>query len=195
MSTRIKCGHCKGYHGSIVEVRTCSNAHGRIATAPLPGTLAAQGCIKGEVCNCPPSYSTCYRSNVTPLVERITETPPNHPSRRTHVVDMTPINVPSGRYAVELAGVLGFYKVDAPKSGRWAGYTFVKQYASDDEHAIRSTDRRERILRQITEDGVDKAMLRYGREIGRCGHCNRTLTDEVSRARGIGPVCASKMGY
>jgi uncharacterized protein DUF6011 len=35
-------------------------------------------------------------------------------------------------------------------------------------------------------------MVRYGQELGECGHCGRTLTDEASRAAGIGPVCASK---
>lgn len=37
-----------------------------------------------------------------------------------------------------------------------------------------------------------EAMLTYGREIGRCGHCGTTLTNEASRAAGIGPVCARK---
>lgn len=39
------------------------------------------------------------------------------------------------------------------------------------------------------DDGIDAARERYGREIGRCGICNRTLTDEESRRIGIGPVC------
>ena len=30
---------------------------------------------------------------------------------------------------------------------------------------------------------------------GSCGHCGRTLTNEESRARGIGPICAGKMGW
>lgn len=34
--------------------------------------------------------------------------------------------------------------------------------------------------------------LLYAREIGRCCRCNRHLTDEESRARGMGPECASK---
>ncbi len=29
----------------------------------------------------------------------------------------------------------------------------------------------------------------YGQEIGQCGDCNKTLTDQESRARGIGPDC------
>lgn len=37
-----------------------------------------------------------------------------------------------------------------------------------------------------------EAMLTYGREIGRCGHCGTTLTNEASRLAGIGPICAQK---
>jgi len=29
---------------------------------------------------------------------------------------------------------------------------------------------------------------------GRCGMCRRELTDEVSIARGLGPICAKRMG-
>jgi hypothetical protein len=36
------------------------------------------------------------------------------------------------------------------------------------------------------------AALRYARELGRCSRCNRHLTDEASRARGLGPECASR---
>ncbi len=36
------------------------------------------------------------------------------------------------------------------------------------------------------------ATVLYGRELGVCGVCSRTLTDESSRAAGIGPVCASR---
>ena len=36
------------------------------------------------------------------------------------------------------------------------------------------------------------AALRYAQELGRCSRCNRTLTDEASRARGLGPECAER---
>lgn len=46
----------------------------------------------------------------------------------------------------------------------------------------------------LTED-VAGALATYGREIGRCGVCHRSLTDEESRSVGLGPVCASKIGF
>jgi hypothetical protein len=36
------------------------------------------------------------------------------------------------------------------------------------------------------------AMQRYGQEIGACGRCGLTLTNDTSRALGLGPECAAK---
>jgi hypothetical protein len=44
----------------------------------------------------------------------------------------------------------------------------------------------------VLTDDISEALATYGREIGRCGVCHRHLTDEDSRARGIGPNCASR---
>jgi hypothetical protein len=39
---------------------------------------------------------------------------------------------------------------------------------------------------------LTEAQARYGRELGVCGACGRHLTDEASRARGLGSECAKK---
>lgn len=39
------------------------------------------------------------------------------------------------------------------------------------------------------------AAISYGRETGRCSCCGRDLTDPVSIANGIGPVCANRFGW
>jgi len=98
---------------------------------------------------------------------------------------------PAGRYAIENAeGELRFYQVDKPTEGRWAGRTFVKVQASDDLHPVKG-QAAAAVLAEIAKD-PEGASRRYGREIGRCGVCGRTLTDEKSRAEGVGPICASK---
>lgn len=103
-------------------------------------------------------------------------------------------DVAAGRYAVEgLDGTLRFYKVDRPTDGKWAGRTFVKVYASDNTWPVKGAYAH-KVLHEIAQD-PKAAMLRYGREIGACGHCGRTLTDETSRANGIGPVCAGRMEW
>lgn len=101
--------------------------------------------------------------------------------------------VPAGRYAVPVDGTLGFYKVDTPVEGRWRGKIFVAQMASDDEHPV--LGRRKHLVLALIRENPQAAMLRYGREIGSCGHCGRTLTNEVSRLAGIGPVCRTRMGW
>lgn len=107
----------------------------------------------------------------------------------------TDLGVPAGRYAVTAeGGQTVFFKVDRPDEGRWKGYTFVKVMASDEEHPVRGKAR-DTVLAQIRAAGVKEAMLRYGKEIGHCGHCGRTLTDKTSRALGIGPVCRAGLGW
>lgn len=96
--------------------------------------------------------------------------------------------VADGRYAVEHEGVLKFYKV---KNGRKPGYVFLDVQASDDWHSIRTPRRIHEILALIAEDELTAAR-RYGIELGKCSRCGRTLTDETSRAYGIGPDCRSK---
>jgi len=100
-------------------------------------------------------------------------------------------DVPAGRYAITGEdGVLRFYVVDRPTEGRWAGYVFVSVQASDELHRVRDRAAREAILATIAIDPRD-ASIRYGKELGQCGVCGRTLTNEESRAAGIGPVCAA----
>jgi hypothetical protein len=99
--------------------------------------------------------------------------------------------VPAGRYAVVTPLGTKFYRIDKPVKGSWKGWTFVKVQASDDLYPVRSVAQRTQVLEAIAAD-VLGASQRYGRELGVCGVCGRTLTDPDSRARGIGPVCESK---
>lgn len=48
------------------------------------------------------------------------------------------------------------------------------------------------VARKIHAQGIKESAQRYGRELGRCSDCNRTLTDAMSREMGIGPVCRNK---
>ena len=101
------------------------------------------------------------------------------------------VNVPAGRYAVEINGELIFAAVDRPESGKWAGYTFVKRQVGPELVRIhRSLS--DKILTAIRAAGPEAASIRYGQELGICGRCNTELTNEESRARGIGPICKDK---
>jgi hypothetical protein len=95
-------------------------------------------------------------------------------------------DVANGRYALKNDGVIKFYRV---KHGKASGKAYVNVIAGDSEFYVPNGVA---ILTAIAQD-AKAAMSLYGMEIGKCGHCNRTLTDEASRAAGIGPVCAAKM--
>lgn len=102
--------------------------------------------------------------------------------------------VPAGRYAVEINDTLAFIKVERPEEGRWAGYTFVTRQLSED--FVRMSRQRAAVaLDAIRAAGFQEAMTRYGHELGVCGECGRKLTNEESRAAGIGPVCRAKNGW
>jgi hypothetical protein len=50
----------------------------------------------------------------------------------------------------------------------------------------------ERALASLDTVDLTEAMAKYGRELKHCGLCGRTLTNDASRAIGIGPECAAK---
>ena len=105
--------------------------------------------------------------------------------------------VPAGRYAIDtLDGAINetaFYKVDRPTEGKWAGYVFVRHIVGDDERNVAFAQAKG-ILARIAEDAKGAA-IRYGHEIGECGRCGRQLTNDESRAYGIGPDCRAKLGW
>lgn len=163
----IKCGHCKEYHESIAELRVCAGV------TPINGR----------------------RYDPETAIDAASRR--NHPAGRglpnpNVYAGLDTSNIKEGRYAVEMDGVLKFYRVDKPTQGRWNGYTFVKVQASDDLYPVRGASAKA-VLAAIAVD-PPAAMLRYGKELGSCGHCGRTLTNEVSRITGIGPICRAKMG-
>lgn len=105
-------------------------------------------------------------------------------------------DIPAGRYAVrEPAGEIKFYQIDKPTTGRWEGYVFLKIQASDATFPIKSAARQMSVYGAILDAGVQASSELYGRTLGSCGVCGRTLTDPDSIARGIGPHCAAKMGW
>lgn len=103
--------------------------------------------------------------------------------------------VPAGHYAVTSAtgnNDLDFYRVDVPEDGKWAGCSFVKRIiGGHPDTPVRGAEAKA-ALQRILDEGVDAAGLRYGQEVGRCRKCNRHLTDDESRAAGIGPDCAAR---
>ena len=99
-------------------------------------------------------------------------------------------NVPDGNYAILNASGKGdvvFYRVWTRRDGNRG----VDLQVSDDFVPVNRAQV-PGIMDRIAQD-PGRALARYGHEIGRCGICSRTLTNEESRARGVGPKCAAKI--
>lgn len=113
-------------------------------------------------------------------------------------------DLPEGRYAIDtLEGAenkLAFYQVDRPTEGKWAGYVFIKLLLGGGTGGDLQPERlampvQVSVAKRIVEAGPREASLRFGQEVGVCGVCGRGLTNDDSRAAGIGPVCASNTGW
>jgi hypothetical protein len=157
----MKCGNCKESHGTVDEVKAC------YTLSRIPNSDGSE--------DYRPSSEVQNVFNYT-------------------TVGSSAPDIPAGHYAVKsLTGNndLDFYRVDRPQEGRWAGRTFVKRIiGGNPDEQVRGKIARQ-ALEAIQNAGPEEAMALYGREIGQCGKCNRHLTDEKSRALGIGPVCRS----
>lgn len=136
---------------------------------------------------------TISRADASRLIGQLRALPAGAaPAARSAASTARPLpQVPAGRYAVEADGALGFYRVTADAAGRVRG---LYAQASDALWPITKYDHRMRVLSAIEAAGPRECAERYGREIGKCGCCGRTLTDEASREAGLGPDCQDHFG-
>lgn len=114
----------------------------------------------------------------------------------TAEVEVPAAPVPDGRYAVynddQSVNDIAFYKVDNVATGKWAGFTFVRQIVGPDEQRLSQRQGRA-ILAKIAAAGVTESFQLYGRSTQVCGVCGTNLTNKESREYGIGPVCREKL--
>lgn len=112
-------------------------------------------------------------------------------------------SVPSGCYAVPGGDTRLKVKIDnVTDEGKWKGWVFVKDAAVYGEGKRYGSQRPnqnykgdiEDVLRVIAANPAEASMA-YGKLVGCCGVCGRPLENADSVARGIGPICAGKMGW
>ncbi|MBW3613915.1 MAG: hypothetical protein KY439_01210 [Actinobacteria bacterium] len=123
----------------------------------------------------------------------------------TEAAEEAPVDlssVPPGCYAVDDGqGGLTFLRLHRPESGRWAGWILVDEVLGGEVTRARGHQRPGAAYRGPLASAVAAvvadpaaASARYGAAIGRCGLCGRALTTTASRMRGIGPICAERLG-
>jgi hypothetical protein len=106
--------------------------------------------------------------------------------------------IPRGHYATKsLTGHndFDFWRVDRPEQGTYAGRTFVKRIVGGKPDLNVSKSTRIAALAAILREGIEETGFRYGQKLGKCRHCNRHLTDELSRSLSAGPECRAKKGH
>ena len=111
-------------------------------------------------------------------------------TQRPHV-DLPPV----GRYAMQEAGPPNgdlewkFYVVT--QSRRNTNLRFLQEQYGDNKRPVPYS--KLPIVCTVLNSNPKFYMEQYGKQIGRCGKCGRTLTDPESIDRGIGPECWSRM--
>jgi hypothetical protein len=101
-------------------------------------------------------------------------------------------DIPDGNYALAGDGdTIHYYRVSRRTVGERT-YTNVSERASDALYPVRPWTRARDILTAVRAAGPRDAAVLFGRTIGQCYRCGRSLTDADSRAAGIGPDCAGK---
>jgi hypothetical protein len=213
----ISCGRCKQKHDSVEEVKACYNGgtvpgepQDHPASARATGKqvsylslLLSQGSLELTEGRQPDQIEKREASLLIDWVKGYLFDGKRLPAgvvksdkhaseaMRSFRHDQLP-DVPAGHYAVNsLTGNndLDFFRVDRPEEGQWAGRTFVKRIVGGHPaRPVRGTTMRQ-ALDAIGAAGFDAARTLFGTELGRCWKCNKTLTDDLSRAVGIGPEC------
>lgn len=222
---RVRCGNRKahggqaGYHTSTAEVRECyagrlintTNGRGERESYPIqpgsrqdalgrlrssvPATDAQRGYIADlrQRKGLEPQPFVGSKAEASAEIERLLKI--HGVSRPGNPSDEHMPTVPDGRYALDIDGDVKFYRVVTREWKRTGRKTqFVDVQASDMWHGLRVYATRFKVLTAIARD-PKAASVRYGKLLGSCGICGRTLTDADSRARGIGPICADKIGW
>ena len=106
--------------------------------------------------------------------------------------DVTRIDIPAGRYAVENnEGELRFYQVWRPRGEDHDKVVKLYVLHGPDSSPVQR-NAYDSILGKIGMD-VRAAAIRFGMEIGSCSNCGRRLTNRISRELGIGPICGGRM--
>ena len=120
------------------------------------------------------------------------------PERLTPTGDLS--QIPVGYYATPSrtgSNDVDFWKVERPEDGKYAGFTFAKRVlggGSDGQTRLIKVHMSEQrsALAAIARQGLEESRMLYAVNMKRCTRCNRDLSDDLSRERGMGNDCWNK---
>lgn len=204
-----KCGTCGKTHDTILDYRDCAGARTEDESAvdvmdklTGPSTINPPSDKQVEyvldllkVRAWPDSYTSeqlkgMERRQVSQIIDSILKAPVKteefHPE------------IPDGFYALRQGDHWTFWEVSNPTRGKWVGFAFAtKLIGSPGDYRREKTSKAvgNGVLAMIKEIKPAVASSDFGRQSGHCGICHSPLTNKDSLDRGIGPICASKMGW
>ncbi|MET0710199.1 MAG: DUF6011 domain-containing protein [Tardiphaga sp.] len=100
--------------------------------------------------------------------------------------DNVTVSFRPGSIGSQWEGMLFAKSADGKKLGSIKGGKFFRRFEC--------TDAEEAAVTACASD-PEKAVVAYAKAFGRCGVCGAQLLNDVSIARGIGPICAAKFGW
>lgn len=113
-------------------------------------------------------------------------------------VDLSGLPLGKTYFAVpNSTGKLTFLSVTRPSKGKWVGHAFVQQFLGGQGDAQKLgrqfpgqpyVGQWPDLLKAIVADPKAAALV-FATELGICSRCKAELTDESSRAVGMGPIC------
>lgn len=104
------------------------------------------------------------------------------------------IDVPDSRYALMREDGPVFYEVNTGTKGKWTGFLFLSHLVGAPGDFQKYPVMGEAKKAIIAEIGLDPkaAAVRFSKEFTICAVCGSPLSDPVSLASGLGPVCAKR---
>jgi hypothetical protein len=198
----IKCGNCGNGHENAAGVRACYNNQDQPRSEP-PATDKQASLAQALVRERQPldKYAEMDRPEYEQIVAEMGKYSISKfidEMLRQSYIDGKANGIEGfddvlpGRYALDGEdGTLRFYWLkDEDEHGN--PRRLVQLVGAPGDFVQRRIWRPQSIMEQIARDSAS-AMIRFGLEVGKCGKCGSPLTDEASRARGIGPICAEKL--
>ena len=91
-----------------------------------------------------------------------------------------------GSIGSQWEGMLFAKSDDGKKVGHIKNGKFFRKFECTDAEAVAVLD---------CASDPEKAVVAYAKAFSRCGVCGKGLLNDVSIARGIGPICSSKFGW
>lgn len=181
-----RCGNCQQNHATVQDVKACYTKGKVQVKVPRGGnilTVAQKPAVqyRYEAPEFPDSTKYAYGAR---LVREKVEFP----------------KVPAARYALEnlpgYGNIVGFFEVRDGK-GKWEGFQFMDRLVGGGvgdfvKYPVKGAAKA--ILLRKIADAPQVAAKKFADEFSVCARCGRTLTDDTSRARGLGADCAAYFG-